>query len=235
MTTAAIVEIPDQMPDRVIEAGLRRNGQLIVERAKAITITTNEDFQNAAELGKQIKQSQSQIKDYWAGPKEAAHRAHAEICTKERDMLRALEEAERILKSTMTRYTLQIEEARRKAEAEMRKRQQEEQERFLAAAVAAEAKGDELGVVSNMAMAEVVQDMAATINPVERPTVDGVSTRKVWRAEVIDDSQVPVAIAGAVIRPIDIRAIEKIAEATKGTIQVPGVRLFQETVMSIRK
>ena len=233
--TVATVETNMNTGSGVIEASLKRNGELIVAKAKAITITTNDDFQDAAELAKQVKQSQAQIKDYWAGPKESAHRAHADICTKERDMLRALEEAERVLKSSMTRYTLQIEEARRKAEAEMKKRQQEEQERFLTAACAAEAKGDDLGVVSNMAMAEVVQDMAATINPVERPTVDGVSTRKVWRAEVIDDSQVPVAIAGAVIRPIDIRAIEKIAEATKGTIQVPGVRLFQETVMSIRK
>ena len=221
--------------NNMIEAGLKRQGEHIVARAKALVITTNNDYQEAADLAKVVKRSQAQIKEYWMGPKEAAHKAHAEICTKEREMLRALEEAERVLKSSMTRYTLQIEEARRKAEAEMKKRQQEEQERFLAAACAAEAKGDDLGVVSNMAMAEVVQDMAATINPVERPTVDGVSTRKVWRAEVLDDSMVPVSIAGAVIRPVDIRAIERMAEATKGTLQVPGVRLYQETLMSIKR
>lgn len=232
--TAEMIET-NKTPNRAIEDGLKRSGELMVERCKSVTITTNEDFQSAAELAKQVKQSQSQIKDYWAGPKESAHKVHADICAKEREMLRALEEAERILKSTMTRYTLQQEEARRKAEEESRKRQREEQERFLAAAVAAEAKGDEMGVARNMAMAEVIQDMPATVNPVERPSVEGVSTRKVWRAEVLDDAQVPVSVAGAIVRPIDIRAIEKIAEATKGTIQVPGIRLFQETLMSIRK
>lgn len=233
MTATAIVEQP--IIDNRIEAGLQKQGESIVTQAKALTIMNNEDFQVGADLAKQIKQAQAHIKDYWSGPKEAAHKAHAEICAKERTMLRSLEEAERIVKSTMARYTAQIEEAKRKAEEEMRKKQREEEERFLQAAIDAEDNGDELGAINNMAMAEVVKDMAVTINPVQQPKVDGVAIRKIWRARILDDSKVPVLIAGAVIRPIDIGAIEKMAMATKGTLCIPGVELYQETVMSIRR
>lgn len=218
-----------------IEASLKNNGELIVSQAKALTIMTNEDYQQGADLARQIKQAQAQIKDYWTGPKEAAHKVHAEICAKERAMLNALDEAERIVKSTMTKYIAQVEEAKRKAEEEMRKKQCEEEERFLQAAIDAEAKGDDLGVVKNMAMAEVVKDMAVTVNPVQQPKTEGVSARKIWRARILDDSKVPVSIAGAVIRPIDIGAIEKMAMATKGTLSIPGIELYQETVMSIRR
>lgn len=217
------------------EDNLKEQGGHIVNHARALVVDSPDSYRDAGEFAKKIKQVQSQIKEYWAAPKEAAHKAHADICSKEREMLKSLEEAEVIVKRSMAQYQVRIEEERRKVEEEARRKQREEESRLLREAQAAEEQGDEKVMESKLEEAVAVSDKPVYVPPVIKPVAEGISTRKMWRAEIVEDAMVPAYIAGVVIRPVDVKAIERLAEASKGSVEIPGVRLYQETIMSIRK
>jgi hypothetical protein len=57
---------------------------------------------------------------------------------------------------------------------------------------------------------------------------------KDWAITKIDHKQVPVEIAGAVIRPVDEAAIMRLIRATKGGIVIPGVEYAEKARMSFR-
>ena len=66
------------------------------------------------------------------------------------------------------------------------------------------------------------------------PKAAGVSTSRAWKITNIDSSKVPVEIAGAIIRPVDEKAVMALIKATKGSIKIPGIE-YEETVnISIR-
>jgi hypothetical protein len=45
---------------------------------------------------------------------------------------------------------------------------------------------------------------------------------------------VPVEVAGVVIRPVDLAAVNKMAQASKGKIQIPGIEIYEEQSVAVR-
>ena len=84
-----------------------------------------------------------------------------------------------------------------------------------------------------MAMAEMVSDMAAP-PIIEAPKATGISTRKAWKARVVDPSKVPAYVNGMEIRTINMSALNNIARMTKGSAAIPGVEFFEETSIGAR-
>lgn len=228
-------DVEGQPVEMLMEQRLERMGQSTVIQAKRSVISNNEQYQEAGTFLVELKQKMKSVKDFFAEPKSKAKAAHQSIVDREKAMLEPLNEAERIVKRSMVVYQNAVEEARRKAEAEARKRQQEEAERLMQEAIKAEKAGNEAAAEVTMAMAEMVEDMQTPMpSAISAPKAAGVSVRKVWKARVVDASKVPIFANGLEIRPINMSALDQIARLTKGTAQIPGVELFEDSVMSAR-
>ena len=95
-TTVAVMESQDlELVER--EEALCQEVTDIEFQAGAITIDTEDDYKEAAQFGRLLKQRTAEVKDFWKPLKEAAHKAHAEICAREKAMLQPLSNAEKIL------------------------------------------------------------------------------------------------------------------------------------------
>ena len=216
-----------------IERALQNNGQLIVAKAKSMTIYTEQDYSDAAQYLKEIKASADRVKAYWSGPKQSAKAAHQAVVDREKGMLKPLQDAEVIIRSLMGSYLQAVEQARRAEEEAARKRQQEESERLLQQAIDAYEAGDDQAAAVSMAMADMVEQMPAA-SSIQTPKVSGISHRKTWKARVTDPNAVPAYFNGMEIRKIDMSSLNKIASMTKGTASIPGVELFEDVTIAAR-
>lgn len=227
------MEAREMMDSLSIEQQLQAAGLAAISEAKSLKIENQQDYERAAAFLIEIKRRAKQMKDYWKPTKEAAKAAHAQVCQREKEMLAPLEEAEKAIKASMAGYQMAVQIARLQAEQEARRRQQEERDRLLAEAAEAEKSGDMQGAMVGMAMAEMVEDMKAP-NTVSFEQAKGTSTRRRWRARVIDERAVPAYSGCIQLRKIDQSALDKLAAASEGTAQVPGVEFYQETIISAR-
>ena len=66
------------------------------------------------------------------------------------------------------------------------------------------------------------------------PELGGTHVRKVWKAKVIDDSKVPVMLGKTVLRPVDMKELNRIASVYKGEKEIPGVEFYQEESVVIK-
>lgn len=231
---AVVATLPK--PEEVIDA---KEAQISGEIAKigkdctTITVTNDEEYAQAAEMGKEIKRKAKMVKELFAPIKEAANKAHKATCDREKQMLAPLTDAEQAIKKEMSRYTMQKEAERRRLEEEARRRKEEEAARLLERAVAAEAKGDERAVDQALADAQIMSETPVAVSSAPAK-VKGVINKKDFEITVIDESRVPVSIAGKVIRPVDTAAIMKLVRATDGGIAIPGVVVKEVTRTVLR-
>lgn len=225
--------VPEEKSKEIV---LSRSVTAIELEAQSILIESEEDYGEACEFGRRVKQAEAEVEDFFRPMKKAAHDAHALICSRENSMLTPLAHAEDTLKQTMGAYTLRKAQERRAAEEAARKRAQEEAERKLVEASAMEQAGDKEAATSAMIDAQIADTMSRTIQIIApQPKVKGVSQTKDWEILSVDVSQVPDIFSGMMLRPVDEKAVIRLIRASKGAIQIPGVT-YQETIKtSIRK
>lgn len=222
---ATIIEMPQ---DESVEKQLEKSGLLAVNTAQGMRIESTQDYEQAGKFLLEIKNRVKKIKDYWAPTKAAAKAAHQAVVDREKEMLLPLNDAERIIKASMTNYQLAVEKARREAEEAAKKRQREEANRLLEQAVAAHDSGDDHSAAIGMAMAEMVEEMQPA--PVaEAPKASGTSVSKTWKARVVDETAVPAySDTGVELRSINMAVLNSIARMTRGTAKIPGVVFFED-------
>lgn len=217
------------------EEALGREVSTVEANALQVVVASDADYANAGEITKSVKQMQKKVTEYWEPLRVSAKKTYDDVLSRKKEMLGPLESAEKILKGKMSSYVAEQERKRREREEAMRKLAQQEVERKLEEAAHAEAAGDALGAESAMTEAEVMDDVANSGKVTgAAPKATGVSTSKAWKIKSIDSSQVPVEIAGAIIRPVDEKAVMALIKATKGSIKIPGI-VYEETVsISVR-
>lgn len=232
-TTVAVIETPDVTEQ---EKTLSKQVTEIEFQASAITIASEEDYQNAAGFGRMLKQRTSDVKEFWKPMKDAAHKAHAEICSKEKAMLQPLTNAEKILKNTMGAYVAEQDRKRREAEEIARRAAQEEVDRKMQEAIDLDAAGDAAGAEMAMMEAEVMDDMSESVAVAgAKPKADGASASKDWEIVDIDTNLVPTSVAGVEIRPVDKAAVMRLIRASKGSIKIEGVTYKEVVKIALRK
>lgn len=222
------------MSDTNFETQLSETGNATVAAATVMQIVDASSYEYAAGFLQEIKRRAKQVAEYWKPAKEKAQAAHKDIVAREKSMLEPLDKAEIIIKRSMGAYQTSIEQERRKQEAEARRKQQEERDRLLAEAVAASEAQDHVGAETNMAMAAMIEDMPVAPVIQSAPAAAGISTRKAWKARIVDASAVPIYVNGTEVRKIDESALNAIAKLTKGTAQVPGVEFYEESIITAR-
>lgn len=205
-------------------------------QAEALIVSTDDEYKQAAEFGKIIKQKAAVVTDFFKPMKDSAYQAHKAICDREKAMLAPLKNAESIVKKTMGAYVQEQERKKREQEEAIRRAAEAERERLLKEAAEKEKAGDADG--SEEALAEaVVMDEATTFSAPTRsaPKVSGVSTAKDWEITEINEHMVPMSVMGAVIRPVDKAAVMRLIRATKGTVQIPGIVYKEVAKMSFSR
>lgn len=207
----------------------------IEQAAAGIVIIGEDTYQFAAGMLMNVKAQQKAVTEFFEPLRVTTKSAYDAVLKRRKDMTTPLDNAEKVIKDKMAAYQQEVERKRREQEAELRRLAEAERERSFAAAVAAEASGDALSAEMAMTEAEVMDDAAAAIQvQVAAPKAKGISTRTGWKITAIDSEKVPVTVAGAVIRPVDEKAVLALIKATKGTIQIPGVTYEQTATISAR-
>ena len=231
---ASIGPLPPEQTES--EKALANEVSVIEQRAMSIVIHSAEDFEQAGEFGRQLKQQSAMVKEFFAPMKDAAHQAHQQICAREKAMLAPLVSAEKTLKTAMGNYQLEMERIRREKEEEIRRAAKAEADRKLAEASALEDKGDVAGAEAVLAGAAMLDQAGSNFRlETEKAKAAGIGSTMDWEIVSVDESKVPTHFNGAEIRPVDVSAVLKLVRASKGNISIPGIE-FKETVkISIRR
>lgn len=229
-----VAVLPDYRDEK--EKRLTNSITAIEFQAESVVINGDEDYQAAAEFGRELKRKSAEVTAFFKPMKDAANKAHKEVCQRENAMLEPLKNAEGILKKEMGRYTMEQERQRAEMERQLRLAAQAEADKKLAEAAAAEEAGDKAGCEAALLDAQIIDTAGRSASlQVQAPKARGTSVSKDWQIVAVDDLLVPVAIAGVVIRPVDKGTVMRLIRSSKGTIQIPGVT-YQETVkMSFKK
>lgn len=209
---------------------------IVEQQANAIVIASNEDYESAAAFGRLIKQKSSQVMNFFAPMKKAAHDAHANICAREKAILAPLVAAEKTVKKVMGDFVMEQERKRREEEERLRRLAQEEADRKLAEAMACESNGDKDGAEAALIEADIVDSASRNVVvEAQKPKAAGVSAATDWEIESIDESQVPISIQGMCVRPVDIKIVARLIKMSKGTIQIPGIKYKAVAKLSFKK
>ena len=77
---SVVAVMPSSTAQTDAEIEMSKGISVVEEQAKGIVIETQEDYAQAAEMGKLIKQKAAEITDFFAPMKKAAHDTHKNIC-----------------------------------------------------------------------------------------------------------------------------------------------------------
>lgn len=205
-------------------------------KAESMVIKDDEAYKAAGVFGRTLKQKAADVMEFFKPMKDSAYKAHREICEREKSMLTPLKNAEQILKKAMSVYTMEIEKRRREEEERLRKIAEEEARRKLEEAVKLEAMGEKQAAESAMLDAQFTEQIGRSVTiHAEKPQAEGVSTSVDWEIADINANEVPLSVAGVLIRPVDVAAVMKLIRASKGTIQIPGITYKKIAKMSFRR
>jgi hypothetical protein len=211
----------------------KESAGVIISQAQSFVVKNQQDYDNAAEICKDIKIRIKQVEEYWKPLKEAAAKHHKDICAKEKELLSPFTAAETEIKGKMVAYQKQKLEEERLLKEEQERFRKEEEARLLALAVKAEQEGKTEHSEFLMEQAEEIHTAVFEL-PKQVKTI-GTAVKTTWKARVINESLVPVSIAGALIRPVDLKVLNDFARASKGNMAIPGVEFYEDINISVSR
>lgn len=202
--------------------------QLYEDWAKNIVITTAEHRVKVMEALKEVKAKRAEIAEFFKDSKEKAHAAWKAIVANEKKFTDKLDAFEKVAKSAVQNFDAELEKQReaeqKRLEAEAQAQADAERKELEAAAKKARgAKREELLAQAN----SVVTAMVSA--PVKIEKTEGESTRKVWKARVIDFKKLPDTY-----KLPNEKALNAMATSIKGPSNIPGVEFYTESVLSVR-
>lgn len=216
------------------ELELSNENQTISTKAQSLVVKTPEDYEGAAEFAKELKKQANKVVAFFKPMKEAANRAHQQVCDREKQMLKPLTAAQSEVKTAMGAYLQEQERIRREQEEAARKLAEEEAQKKLEEAAKAESAGDTEAAKAAFMDAEIIDTAGASmVVQSTAPKVKGISTSKDWEITGIDSVMVPSIVAGMEIRPVDKAAVMRLIRATKGQITIPGIQYKEITKLSV--
>jgi len=195
--------------------------QEVMVAAKAeITVVDQTSYAAANDLIARLQTVRKEVVARFADPKKKAAEAHKAVCALEKSFLEPVDEKIGLLKDSTTRWYA-AEQRRIEAEAE---RQRKEAEALAALSAEAEDAGDTDTAAEAVAAAAMAQASVTVM-----PKVAGTSMREVWKAVVVDVSQLPREYM-----IVNQSMLDKMAQATKGAVPIPGVKFEKTFINSTR-
>jgi exonuclease VII large subunit len=204
----------------------------LVTSAGGVAITTPEQLEDANGCLIKIKEKIKELDEDRKDLTRPIDGLKKKIMDKYKPWLDKLDQAKGVLTKAIMAYTDEQEKKRRelqdKLQREADEKARKEQERLQARADKWEEKG-------NTDKAEALREKADEVVPdavpvvLTMPTPKGLSYRDNWKAVVVDINMVPREY----MIP-DQKALDKIMQATKGTVKIPGIKAVNEKVLMSR-
>ena len=197
----------------------------VPELARTIEIRDNESYMRAGEMLTAVKGLLKEIDAAFDPICKRAHDAHKEALNQKKRAAEPLLEAERILKKGIADYQAELERRRMEEEARLREEaRKREEEARLAAAIAAEKEGEK--ELAEQILEEPVAAPVVHVPPAA-PKLAGVSARKVWKYRVVNEALIPRQYL-----TVDHAAIGRVVSALGGRATIPGIEVYEETVIA---
>ena len=205
---------------------LRAEVQTLPDTARVLTIVDASSFQTGASLLRRIKALRAAITRVFGPPIARAFEAHRALVADRKRLERPLAEAEALLKANLAAFT--IAEERRRATAARRDTAAAAEAR--ASAIWAEVEELESHGYRAEA-AELATELVATPDAIvvtpAPVTAAGLAVRVVWKYAIVDAAQVPAAYL-----MIDHQKLGAAVRALKGSVAIPGVRMWAERTIA---
>lgn len=199
---------------------------------KSLRISSQSDYDYAAKLLSNIKSIGKMAEEARKKITTPLDQAKSAVMDLFRPTSTAVENLERHLKGLMIAYVTEQERIRREQEDKLRReaaaKEAAEKKRLEERAAKAEASGKTEKAEELRQQAEEVF-VSAPIIASNVQKVDGISMRKNWKARVVDATKVPREYL-IVNEPM----LDKMAKATKGELNIPGVEFYSEDIISSR-
>jgi regulator of protease activity HflC (stomatin/prohibitin superfamily) len=196
----------------------------VLSLAKQSVVETDEQYLGAAEFLKTIKGYIGRAEELRTSLTKPINESLKRINDLFRPVRSTLESAETILKQKVITFQQAMERKRLAQEARLREIASKEQEKLEAQAAKLEEKGKAI-------QAEAKREAAASIpTPAvidTTPKAKGISFRDVWDFEIVSPEDVPDEY-----RVIDTDKIKRVVQATKGELEIKGVRIFKRQVVA---
>lgn len=209
------------------------------EIAMSIAITSIEERNRAAEMGRTVSALDKEAEEFFAPMKESAHKTHKEICSKETKIRKPLEDAKRYLSGLIGAFDVRMEADRRAEEQRLQEQADQEAaeeskrisvETAISDAILLEEVGDKEGAVAVLNNPVPVPIRApAIVLPRAVPKTEGVSTTTRWKFRITDEELIPREYL-----VVDEKAIGKVVEALKGKVNIPGIQAYPDTTARFR-
>ncbi len=221
------VTTPDQEPT---QADL----EPMLIRAQDITVTTQEEHEQALTLMAGLKKMDKQVIALFAESKSAANKAHKAVCSAEKELRSPIKVALGKIDVPVALYEKEqrriAAERQRELEAQARA---EEEERRLAEAQAAEEAGE------HEQAEDILSEPAppVVVKPDPTKTVAGVTQVKRFSAEVTSMkalTRYAIEFDQLNLLKPDQPALNKMAVALKGEMRIPGVKVVTSYGRSFR-
>ena len=193
----------------------------LVKVANEFKVICKEDADKCAELLKGLKALEAEIRASFDPIIDKAYKAHREAIAQRDEHLKPVLDAMKKIKSSLADWQTEEErKAKIKALEEIEKKKKEEEEKQLSLA-------EMLSKMGATEQAEEVLDQEVIVAPekIETPKIAGVSFLEVWDFEIVDEKQLPREY----LTP-DLIKIRQVVKATKGTLEIAGVKIFSRKV-----
>lgn len=224
----------------------------LLDKAKQVVVTSKPEYDAAVEFGRGLAALEAEIVAHYKPAKEAAHKAHAEMCAAEKVHLKPVQEAKSIVSKVCTAWKVAedekarrlADEARARAEAKAEKLRAEELKRReddrlkQAAELAAAGKKAEADAVLEAPIHVPVMQFVSPLVEADT-TTEGAALRGTWDVEVFDLAALVNAVAEG-LAPIgcvqpDLKYLKARARADKNELRIAGVRAVLKQTTSFRK
>ncbi len=207
--------------------------------ANALVIQTPADYERAINALKDIKTIRAKIAESFADSKQKADEAWKSIVAHEKSFTDRCDNAERTAKGVLVSYQraeeAKAEEKRRHEQAIEDERVRKENERLAKEAAKAEKKGQ---VEKAQELRETAETNVATVIAPQSnvPEIKGASTRKTWKAEVVDlEFFLRSACAAGrtdLLLP-NLKTIDAYAKGMRERASMQGIRFYEESSLAI--
>ena len=202
------------------------------DQARSLGVNDSESYEFAGASLQHIKSLRAEIADAFDPMQSAAHSAWKEVIAQRKRIEDPLTEAERIIKNTMSRYSLEVENARRAEQRRLEDAERKKREAELAKAAKKGASAEELQQIEQ----RPVMVMAPST---PKPSAEGISTRKTYKARVTNLGLLIKHVAAnpsllGLLEP-NQTALNELARSLREGLSLPGVELYVETNVAARR
>lgn len=198
--------------------------------AEAVVVKNQEQYTVAGEHLRSVKSVHAHVNELFDPQIKKSHEAHRAAVALKNKFLDPLKNAEGQIKRVMLQF---VEDQNARAREEQGRLQRVADERARREREALERRAEKAKTETKTE--ELEQRAAAVVAPQvhverEQPKATGISTRSTWRAVVMNKALVPEQY-----KFVDISALNKLGNSTKGKAQVPGVEWKEEQTIAARQ